>query len=48
LTLVGRQIVERTFAPFQILLGVAAIYFAICYSLSRLGRYGEQRMRHAH
>jgi His/Glu/Gln/Arg/opine family amino acid ABC transporter permease subunit len=47
LTLVGRQIVERTFAPFQILLGVALIYFVICYSLSRLGRYAEQRMRHA-
>jgi len=48
LTMVGRQIVERTFAPFQILLGVALIYFVICYSLSRLGRYAEQRMRHAH
>ena len=33
LTMVGRQIVERTFAPFQILLGVALIYFVICYSL---------------
>jgi His/Glu/Gln/Arg/opine family amino acid ABC transporter permease subunit len=47
LTLVGRQIVERTFAPFQVLIGAAAIYFVICYSLSRLGRYAEQRMRHA-
>lgn len=47
LTLVGRQIVERTFAPFQILLGVALIYFVICYSLSRLGRHAERRMRHA-
>jgi His/Glu/Gln/Arg/opine family amino acid ABC transporter permease subunit len=48
LTLVGRQIVERTFAPFQILLGVASIYFVICYSLSRLGRYAEKRTRYAH
>ena len=48
LTLVGRQIVERTFAPFQILLGVAAIYFAICYSLSLLGRYAERWVRHGH
>jgi His/Glu/Gln/Arg/opine family amino acid ABC transporter permease subunit len=44
LTMTGRQIVERTFAPFQILLGVAAIYFVICYALSRLGRYAEQRV----
>lgn len=48
LTLVGRQIVERTFAPFQILLGVALIYFVICYSLSRLGRYVEQQTQYAH
>jgi His/Glu/Gln/Arg/opine family amino acid ABC transporter permease subunit len=48
LTMVGRQIVERTFAPFQILLGVALIYFVICYSLSRLGRYAEKRMDYAH
>jgi len=48
LTMVGRKIVERTFAPFQILLGVALIYFLICYSLSRLGRYAEKRTRYAH
>lgn len=48
LTMIGRQIVERTFAPFQILLGVAAIYFVICYALSRLGRYAEKRMLHAY
>lgn len=47
LTLVGREIVERTLAPFQILLGVALIYFVICYSLSRLGRLVEERMRYA-
>jgi His/Glu/Gln/Arg/opine family amino acid ABC transporter permease subunit len=47
LTLAGRQIVERTFAPFQILGGVALIYFVICYSLSRLGRLAEKRMRYA-
>ena len=46
LTMTGRQIVERTFAPFQILLGVAAIYFVICYALARLGRYAEQRVSH--
>jgi len=48
LTMVGREIVERTLAPFQILLGVALIYFVICYSLSRLGRWVEERMRYAH
>jgi His/Glu/Gln/Arg/opine family amino acid ABC transporter permease subunit len=48
LTMVGRQIVERTFAPFQVLLGVGAIYFVICYSLSRLGRYAETRMVHVY
>lgn len=47
LTMTGRQIVERTFAPFQILLGVAAIYFVICYALARLGRYAERRVAHA-
>jgi His/Glu/Gln/Arg/opine family amino acid ABC transporter permease subunit len=48
LTLVGRQIVERTFAPFQILGAVALIYFAICYMLSRLGRLVERRMQYGH
>jgi len=48
LTMAGRQIVERTFAPFQILIGVAMIYFIICYSLSLLGRYAEKRMSYVH
>lgn len=48
LTMVGREITERTLAPFQILLGVATIYFVICYSLSRLGRYVEGRVKYAH
>lgn len=47
LTLAGRQIVERTLAPFQIFLGVAAIYFVICYSLALLGRALERRASHA-
>jgi polar amino acid transport system permease protein len=47
LTMAGRQIVERTFAPFQILIGVAMIYFIICYSLSLLGRFAEKRMSYA-
>jgi His/Glu/Gln/Arg/opine family amino acid ABC transporter permease subunit len=47
LTLAGRQIVERTLAPLQILGGVAAIYFLMCFSLSRLGKYIEKRMGYA-
>ena len=47
-TLVGRQIVERTLAPFQIFGGVAAIYFVICYGLSLLGRYLERRTSYVH
>jgi His/Glu/Gln/Arg/opine family amino acid ABC transporter permease subunit len=43
LTLAGRQVVERTQAPFQIFGGVAAIYFLICYGLTLLGRTLETR-----
>jgi polar amino acid transport system permease protein len=46
-TMAGRQIVERTLAPFQIFAGVAAIYFVICYSLSVYGRYLERRASYA-
>lgn len=46
LTMAGRQIVERTLAPFQILLGVAGIYFVICYGLSLIGRFIEARASH--
>ena len=45
LTLAGREVAERTFAPFQIFFGVAAIYFTLCYLLSRYGLYLEGRMR---
>ena len=48
LTLAGREVVERTLAPFQIFAGVALIYFAICYGLSRLGRAMEQRTEFGH
>jgi His/Glu/Gln/Arg/opine family amino acid ABC transporter permease subunit len=48
LTLAGREVVERTLAAFQIFAGVGLIYFCICYSLSRFGRYLEERMRYAH
>ncbi len=44
ITFVGRQIVERTLAPFAIFGAVAIAYFSVCYLLSRLGRYAERRM----
>jgi His/Glu/Gln/Arg/opine family amino acid ABC transporter permease subunit len=48
LTLAGKEVVERTLAPFQIFAGVALIYFVICYSLGRYGHYLESRMRYGH
>jgi His/Glu/Gln/Arg/opine family amino acid ABC transporter permease subunit len=47
LTLAGRQVAERTLAPFQIFAGVAAIYFLICYGLTLLGRTLETWATHA-
>jgi His/Glu/Gln/Arg/opine family amino acid ABC transporter permease subunit len=48
LTLAGRQIVERTLAPFAIFGGVAMIYFVICFTLSLIGRQLERRVAYAH
>ncbi len=47
-TFVGRQIVERTLAPFEIFGGVAVIYFLICFALSRCGAYLERRASYVH
>jgi ABC-type amino acid transport system permease subunit len=47
-TMAGRQIVERTLAPFQVFGGVAAVYFVICYCLSRYGRWLEKRVSYVH
>lgn len=44
LTLAGREVAERTSAAFQAFAGVGLIYFAICYSLSRWGKYLEGRI----
>jgi polar amino acid transport system permease protein len=44
LTYAAREVVERTLASFQIFLGVMAIYFAICYPLSLVARWGEKRL----
>jgi polar amino acid transport system permease protein len=48
LTLAGREVVERTFAPFQILGGVALIYFAICFTLATIARRLEVSNRYVH
>ncbi|HEX3954581.1 MAG TPA: amino acid ABC transporter permease [Stellaceae bacterium] len=48
LTMAGREVVERTFAPFQIFAGVALIYFCVCFSLASYGRYLEKRLHYAH
>jgi len=43
LTYASREVVERTFAAFQIFVGVMVIYFAICYPLGVLSRQLEKR-----
>lgn len=48
LTMAGREVVERTLAPFQIFAGIALIYFAICYSLALFGRRMEGRIQFTH
>jgi polar amino acid transport system permease protein len=48
LTLAGREVVERTFAPFQVLGGVALIYFCICFTLATIGRRFEASTRYVH
>jgi polar amino acid transport system permease protein len=47
-TFIGRQIVERTLAPFEVFGAVAFVYFVICYALSRLGRHMEKRASYVH
>jgi len=45
LTKVGREIVANTFSPFETWLVIAAIYFAITFILSIIGRRVENRMK---
>ena len=42
----GQLVNNATFRPFQVFAAVAAIYFLICFPLSRLSRYLE-RATHA-
>ncbi len=45
LTRAGRQTIEVTFEPFIIWFSVAAIYFAICYPVSKYGQRLEKKVR---
>ena len=43
LTRAGREVVERTLAPFQIFSAVGLLYFVLCFGLARYGAYLERR-----
>ncbi|MFB3817870.1 MAG: amino acid ABC transporter permease [Candidatus Methylomirabilales bacterium] len=45
LTRVGQILTEKTFLSFQVFGIVAALYFALCYPLSRLARWTERRLQ---
>jgi polar amino acid transport system permease protein len=45
LTSTGAIIANTDFRPLETYLAIAAIYFAICFPISRLGRYMDRRMR---
>jgi polar amino acid transport system permease protein len=45
LTRMGKNIMDRTFQPFEISLVMAAIYFVLCFPLAQLVRVVDARMR---
>ncbi len=45
LTRVGQILTEKTFLSFQVFGIVAALYFVLCYPLSRLALYAERRLK---
>jgi His/Glu/Gln/Arg/opine family amino acid ABC transporter permease subunit len=45
LTRVGQILTEKTFLSFQVFGIVAALYFVLCYPLSRLALYVERRLK---
>ncbi len=45
LTRVGQILTEKTFLSFQVFGIVAALYFALCYPLSRVALYAERRLK---
>jgi polar amino acid transport system permease protein len=44
LTRAGQVLMEKTFLSFQVFGIVAALYFLLCYPLSRLARRSERRL----
>jgi His/Glu/Gln/Arg/opine family amino acid ABC transporter permease subunit len=45
LTRVGQILTEKTFLSFQVFGIVAALYFLLCYPLSKLALYAERRLK---
>ncbi len=45
LTRVGQILTEKTFLSFQVFGIVAALYFLMCYPLSRVALYAERRLK---
>ena len=45
LTRAAQETIERTFRSFEIYLAVAAIYFALCFPLTRLAQRAETRLQ---
>jgi polar amino acid transport system permease protein len=45
LTRMGKNVMDRTFQPFEISLVVGAIYFVLCFPLAQLVRVMDARMR---
>ena len=45
LTRAEQEIIERTFRSFEIYLAVAAIYFALCFPLTRMAQRAEARLQ---
>jgi His/Glu/Gln/Arg/opine family amino acid ABC transporter permease subunit len=44
LTRAAQETIERTFKSFEIYLAAAAIYFVVCFPLTRLGQRAEARL----
>jgi polar amino acid transport system permease protein len=42
---VGQILTEKTFLSFQVFGIVAALYFLMCYPLSRVALYTERRLK---
>ncbi len=44
LTRASKLVIARTFQPFTIYLAVAAVYFIVCYGMSKLSKKVEERL----